>query len=118
MICWKCKKEIDLDKVFRTSECSFCHADLHCCKGCRFYMPGNHFDCKESDLEPVADKEKANFCDFFSAADNNLLNNTANDKSQVALDSFNALFGDKPVEKKSDSAKDAFNALFGGGLCL
>ena len=98
MICWKCKKEIALDNVFRSSECSFCHADLHSCRGCRFYMPGNHFDCKETISEPIADKEKANFCDFFSPAGDVLLNTSANDKAKAA--------------------RDAFNALFGGGLCL
>jgi len=116
MICWKCKKEINLEKVFRSSECSFCHADLHCCKGCRFYLPGSHFDCHESISEAVTDKEKGNFCDYFSPAQEALA--VSSTKAEAALDSFNALFGEKPAEKKSTSAKDAFNALFGGGFCL
>ena len=65
MICWKCGKENNIDSVFRNTECSSCHADLHCCKGCKFYAPGSHYDCRESVDSLVSDKEKANFCDFF-----------------------------------------------------
>ena len=32
----------------RSTECPLCHADLHSCKGCKFYAPGNHYDCKET----------------------------------------------------------------------
>jgi hypothetical protein len=33
---------------------------------CRFFLPGSRGDCSESGAEPVADKERANFCDWFS----------------------------------------------------
>ena len=92
MICWKCKKEIKVSSVFRTTECPLCAADLHCCKSCKFYAPSNHFECRESVSENVTDKEKANFCDYFSlktditAADNS-------SKADDARAAFNALFG-------------------------
>ncbi|MCQ2591940.1 MAG: hypothetical protein MJ188_04080 [Treponema sp.] len=115
MKCWKCKAEIgDLD-VFRTSECPVCHCDLHCCKGCRFYSASSHFECKENIMEPVHEKEKANFCDFFSCnkvggeeADNSLMKN-------AAFSAASALFGEeiKTTGNDSDKAKNAFNSLFG-----
>lgn len=93
MICWKCKKEIDVQSVFRTSECPLCHADLHACKGCKFYSSGSHNDCKETSAEFVSDKEKSNFCDYFSASLK--IEGTANnDKAAAAKNAFNALFGD------------------------
>lgn len=95
MICWKCKKEIDVTEVFRSTECPLCHAQLHVCKGCRFYAPGNHFDCRETVDEIVADKERSNFCDSFSV--------NKNSSGSAAV----------PQEEKSKAAKDAFNALFG-----
>lgn len=116
MICWKCKKNFEMDKVFRSSECPFCHVDLHACKGCKFYAPGNHFDCKETVDNPVADKEKSNFCDFFAPSEK--IEVAGDSKKTAALDSFNALFGDSSTEKDNKSSKDAFNALFGGGICL
>jgi len=33
---------------------------------CRFYKPGAHYDCAETVEYPVVDKEKANFCEWFS----------------------------------------------------
>lgn len=92
MICWKCKKEITLDSVFRTSECPLCAADLHACKGCKFYSTGSHNDCRESSAEYVSDKEKANFCDYFKAADS-IASGSAS-KADDAKKAFNALFGD------------------------
>jgi len=93
MICWKCKKEISIESVYRTTECPECHADLHCCKGCKFYAPGNHYDCKESVDSLVSDKEKANFCDFYSKGDGGSAGSSSSDKAAAARDAFNALFG-------------------------
>lgn len=93
MICYKCKKEINLEKIFRTSECPLCHADLHCCKECKFYSPGSHFDCRETVDELVTDKDKSNFCDYFTPADS-FSGNGSSSKADDAKKAFNALFGD------------------------
>lgn len=95
MICWKCGKENKIDFAGRSTECDFCHADLHCCKGCKFYAPEDHFDCKENISEPVVYKDKANFCDFFmikTESNSDISKNT--DKAAKAKAAFNALFGD------------------------
>jgi hypothetical protein len=36
------------------------------CRHCRFYLPGSHADCAESGADAPPDKERANFCDWFS----------------------------------------------------
>ena len=66
-MCKKCGKPIDkkYSEIFRSSTCSFCGADLHSCVNCRFYSPGNHYDCRETVDELVTDKERANFCASF-----------------------------------------------------
>jgi len=33
---------------------------------CKFYLPGSRRDCSESGAEPPTDRERANFCDWFS----------------------------------------------------
>lgn len=94
-MCWKCKKEINLENgIYRSSTCSFCGADLHCCRQCKFYSPGSHYDCREVQAELVKDKERANFCDYFSAS-NKFSGGTdqSDDKAAKARDAFNALFG-------------------------
>lgn len=95
MVCWKCKKEIGELTVSRSTECPSCKADLHVCKACKFFSPGNHYDCKETVEDPVADKERSNFCDWFKYGNLSARDGSSSEKS------------------KADSAKDAFNALFG-----
>lgn len=58
MICWKCHKEINIEKPVRGDECPFCHADLHVCKACEFYESGAHNDCRESSAELVGDRKE------------------------------------------------------------
>ena len=99
MICWKCKKEISIEKPVRGDECPLCHADLHVCKACDFYESGAHNDCRESSAEFVNDKERANFCDYFRPSRSLSLskgadNGTSTDKASAARNAFNALFGD------------------------
>jgi len=56
-------------EVFRSSTCSACGKDLKICLNCRFYSRGAHWDCTESIDEPVREKDRANFCTFFSFRD-------------------------------------------------
>ena len=101
MVCWKCRKEINITEIHRGTECPLCKADLRCCKACRFYSPGSHYDCKETVDDNITDKEKANFCDYFSA------------KKDFTAGSGGAGGSGSGMDDKAKAAKDAFNALFG-----
>ena len=100
MICWKCKKEISIEKPVRGDECPLCHADLHVCKACDFYESGAHNDCRESSADMVTDKERANFCDYFRCSGSlrsskgSTQGASGDDKASAARNAFNALFGD------------------------
>jgi hypothetical protein len=64
--CFKCGKAIDApERVMNRDTCPNCDADLHCCRNCRFYDPGKHNECAETQAEWVRDKEASNYCDFF-----------------------------------------------------
>ena len=66
MFCWKCRKEIELEKKpTRNDICPKCGAYLRNCYNCDFYDSGAHNQCRESSAEWVGDKEKANFCEYF-----------------------------------------------------
>jgi hypothetical protein len=66
-ICHKCNKEISQDFfIGRQAQCPSCGADLHCCLNCSFYEAGAYNDCYEPQAERVLDKNRSNFCDFFS----------------------------------------------------
>jgi len=67
MKCFSCQKEVAIqEKVGRREECSHCHADLHVCKNCEFYDKTAYNECHESSADRVQDKERSNFCDYFS----------------------------------------------------
>jgi hypothetical protein len=67
MICHNCGTEIEVKRrIYRTDECPGCGADLHCCLNCDNHDPAAHNQCREPQAEWVPDREKANFCDFFT----------------------------------------------------
>ncbi|MCL1927293.1 MAG: hypothetical protein FWG07_00680 [Treponema sp.] len=43
-----------------------CGKDLRSCRHCKFYLSGSRGDCSEPNAEKPADKERGNFCDWFS----------------------------------------------------
>ena len=52
-------------EVHRSTTCASCGKDLKICLNCRFYSKGAHNDCLETSAEPVRDKDRSNFCDYF-----------------------------------------------------
>ena len=68
MQCWKCGAELKnvLLPFSRYEECGKCRADLHACLGCRHYDPAAVDACREDRADFTLDKDKANFCDFFT----------------------------------------------------
>jgi hypothetical protein len=65
--CYHCGTQFETTRPLgRSDTCESCDRDLRVCRNCRFYSPGSHWDCSESIPEAVRDKERANFCDYFS----------------------------------------------------
>lgn len=68
--CWSCNGEIEIiDKIVRSDTCPHCGTDLRCCKNCKLYDPNAHNECRESTTLYVPDKERANFCEFWTFRD-------------------------------------------------
>jgi len=66
-MCWYCGSPInDPDPIGRSLRCQDCGKDLRSCKNCRFFQSGARGGCRETSAEPQSDKERANFCDWFS----------------------------------------------------
>ncbi|HVN87881.1 MAG TPA: hypothetical protein VMW17_23830 [Candidatus Binatia bacterium] len=66
-VCHQCGADIgSVERVGRRDACLKCRADLHCCRNCRFFAPGHHNDCLETQAERQVDKVAGNFCDYFS----------------------------------------------------
>jgi hypothetical protein len=67
LFCFNCNKEIPITGlVGRRDECPQCRADMHVCKNCEFYDPKVYNECREPQADIVKEKDRANFCDYFS----------------------------------------------------
>lgn len=81
--------------VFRASTCPSCSKELKICLNCRFYSKGAHWECLESIPEPVRDKERSNFCDYFQFRDEaGRGKNRDTERHTKAKQDFGRLFGD------------------------
>jgi len=95
--CHFCKTVLEDNlEVFRSTLCPACSKDLKICLNCVFYSPGDHWDCRETIEEAVREKDRANFCSFFSfmevsAADGGQKSGISHEKARKE---FENLFGD------------------------
>jgi len=65
-MCYACGSPLpEKERIGFRDRCPDCGLALHACRNCRFYKPGAHWDCAETVGEPVTDKEKGNFCEWF-----------------------------------------------------
>ncbi len=90
--CYKCGKqlaELLQTTISRTEACLGCMADIRCCKMCQFYDPKSYNECREPLADRIANKEKANFCDYFKICSSY---NDAEKQRQEALARAQALF--------------------------
>lgn len=92
VICFKCRTANPvMGTVGRRDECFKCHSDLHACKNCLHYDPKVYNECKETSADVVLEKERANFCDYFTPGTGL---NLAEQKDQL-LSAAEALFKKK-----------------------
>ena len=101
--CWKCGSELKklLLPFSRSEECSSCNADLRVCRGCKNYAADVADACTEERAEFVADKDRANFCDYF---DHHATAYRKQDDAdaQRARNKLAELFGEEPPADESD----------------
>ncbi len=65
-VCRACGTPLSIDApVPRDAECPGCGHDVRCCTNCRHYDPRMHNACRETEADPVEDRERRNFCEYF-----------------------------------------------------
>ena len=117
MQCWKCGKELKnlLLPFSRYEECINCNADLHACIACKNFSLSVSNGCNEERADLLVEKEKSNFCEYFSA-------NTAayqkqnNTEATAARAKLAELFGEQPPE--TDICSEAASAHSEGDEAL
>lgn len=65
--CFQCGTELAFPYTpGRRDECPNCRADVHVCRNCRNYDPNAYNECREPQAEVVKEKDRSNFCDYFT----------------------------------------------------
>jgi hypothetical protein len=111
--CHQCGAEVVLNEpLARDAECGACGGDLRCCLNCRHY--DTHFNnaCRETEAEPVVDKHRRNFCEFFVYSREPFKKAGAGRES-AAREKLGELFGGKNAgESRADEARRKLDQLF------
>lgn len=98
-MCWYCGSPVKAaGPIGRSLRCEICGKDIRSCKNCLFFSPGSSGDCREPQAasDPPGDRERANFCDWFS------LNPSLRSPGP----------GQKKEAERARSARSAFDDLF------
>lgn len=67
MTCFFCGRQVEVrERVGFRDSCPGCDRPLHACRNCNFYDPTYHNECRETQADRVVDKERANFCEYFT----------------------------------------------------
>jgi hypothetical protein len=114
--CWHCGDVIpeDISLLRREETCTACGADLKVCKSCTFYNTSVSDACEEPIAGLVTNKERANFCDYFTFSAK-AYRGTASLPSPER-DALAALFGDDlpaPENVVEESSRSELDKLFG-----
>ena len=120
LTCWKCGASLAevLVPFARVAECPGCRADLHVCRMCEFFDPGVRRGCKEPVAEEVSDRERANFCGYFTPV-RGLGPGVDDGGSHAPRAELDSLFGLSALNAASPGdageARRRLDELFGGG---
>lgn len=91
--CFKCNNEMEFqDFISRREECPSCGEDVRVCKNCEFYDPKVYNECRETQSDPVQDKERSTLCDYFRPGGSGSAVGNEKDKLKSAAE---ALFNPK-----------------------
>ena len=118
------------EPIPRDGECGSCGHDLRCCRNCRHWDPRYNNECTETMADPVEDKTRRNFCEYFyfnrapfAAATGGKARESearaklaglfggAPAKATDAREQLGKLFGESAAKKPAD-AREKLDALF------
>jgi hypothetical protein len=84
--CAFCGNDLGEGPFGRRDECPRCGRDVHCCLNCRFHDPHAANECREPQSEPVEERDRSNFCDYFEAGGKGPQADDAAAKAKKALE--------------------------------
>ena len=113
--CHLCGAPLDVhEPVARDAECTACRGDVRCCRNCRHYDERYNNACTETQADPVPEKSRRNFCEFFYFSREPFAPAAGGAQRSVdARNKLDALFGGGGAQPgRSADAKSKLDALF------
>jgi hypothetical protein len=112
-VCHLCGSALDVSEpIPRDAECPSCRNDVRCCRNCRHYDERYNNSCTETQADPVPEKARRNFCEFFYFSREPFVPAARGGQRQAeARQKLDALFGGPAAPKPSD-AREKLDALF------
>lgn len=118
LVCHSCGAPVTLDEpIPREAECESCRRDLRCCLNCRHYDPAYNNSCRETMADPVEEKHRRNFCEYFYFSREPFVAKQAGSaRAAEARGKLGQLFGGAGGKEPgpSQSAREKLEGLFGG----
>ena len=115
LVCHACGERVVFDEpIPRDAECSRCGEDLRSCRNCRHWDARYHNQCTEPEAEPVENRMRRNFCEFFYFSRAPFAGRTAGSRAEAARAGLDALFGGAPAPPPAppSAARERLEALF------
>jgi len=100
------------EPVPRDAECASCGKDLRACVQCRHYDPAYNNACRETMADPVVEKERRNFCEYFSFSSAPFAAAGGSDRREEARAKLEGLFGGPPRPAPGADARRRIEDLF------
>ena len=101
------------DPIPRDAECESCRKDLRSCRNCRHYDPRYNNSCRETMADPVEEKERRNFCEYFAFNSAPFAAKAATSSREAdARSKLQGLFGGAPTKDRVTDARAKLDSLF------
>lgn len=88
------------EPIGREATCDSCARDLKCCLQCRHHDPNYNNECTETMADPVVEKDRRNFCEYFYFSRTPFAAGAPQrDRKAEARSKLDALFRKKPKDE-------------------
>lgn len=95
--CHQCGASVNINEpLARDAECESCRGDLRCCVNCTHYDTHFNNSCRETQAEPVVEKKRRNFCEYFVFTREAVKAGGATDRAAEARKKLEQLFKKGP----------------------
>jgi len=113
-VCHSCGAQVTLgEPIPRDAECESCGVDLRSCLNCRHYDPRYNNACTETQADPVTEKRRRNFCEYFYYSREAFTPAASSTREAEARAKLDAMFGGAGASPGEPEQK--LRDLFAGG---